>query len=322
MGTSKSKYARENMFLRSRSVDESECDVQNWTVPQRERLKRIMDGDNAYSLPDALLITYTDEVLGEVTDIIDFDGEFDKFHKKVGHNAWQADASIIFFRRYPSIVGLKVLRRQLSGLCFMHAPVVLQHYLVAIETGATNVEMIDVASYIGQFRKGSALLFHIKENFGGNAEQFMREINYHVNLETDRVSIPDVSASYFSSICEDLMSYLTLKPALVSNFRVDDLFLTSEDCSFSTTSDSRYIGNHAMVLIGMRRCPDKKFMFLLQNWWEKKFFIEVSASYMKNSDARITMFKSPIPRIPTNFPCVRAIYAETSVDQCDHVDEM
>jgi hypothetical protein len=58
---------------------------------------------------------------------------FEKFVKD--HPVWASNCSFVVFRDHPKL-RLKphayIERFQLSGLCYMHAPVVLQHYLVAM----------------------------------------------------------------------------------------------------------------------------------------------------------------------------------------------
>ena len=48
-----------------------------------------------------------------------------------------------------------------------------------------------------------------------------------------------------------------------------------------------------MVLIGVRKYKNK-YNFLLQNWWENKYFIEVSPEYMHHCGAQITFIDKKI----------------------------
>ena len=98
----------------------------------RSRLKSLFDGD---------------EKLSDT-----FDVEFEKFLKST-NNSWSENFDsnekiAMFWRRYPKTKYLKVLRRQLSGLCFFHACVVLQHYLVSINESddSKNVGMLNIAN--------------------------------------------------------------------------------------------------------------------------------------------------------------------------------
>ena len=77
-----------------------------------------------------------------------------------------------------------------------------------------------------------------------------------------------------------------------------------------------------MVLIGVRKC-ENKYYFLLQNWLEKKYFIEVSAEYMHHCGAQITfitkkisMRKNDLVHLIYNSP-----YGETNLDTAEDTAE-
>ena len=63
-------------------------------------------------------------------------------------------------------------------------------------------------------------------------------------------------------------------------------------------------GLHAMLLIGTRKTDDDEYFFLLQNWWEGRFFVEVSADYLYSSEATISFVEEDITEIPTAFASV------------------
>jgi hypothetical protein len=69
---------------------------------------------------------------------------------------------------------------------------------------------------------------------------------------------------------------------------------------------------HAMVLVGHRR-SDGKDVYLLQNWWEDKQFVEVSAEYLEACRATVTFVETPQTAIPEEFPATFAEFAETEV---------
>ena len=75
------------------------------------------------------------------------------------------------------------------------------------------------------------------------------------------------------------------------------------------------LGLHSMVLIGARKSSEGKYFFLLQNWWEGKFFIEVSGEYISHCNAEIIFVNIPITRKAEFADFLsEALYAETSVD--------
>lgn len=51
---------------------------------------------------------------------------------------------------------------------------------------------------------------------------------------------------------------------------------------------------HSMVLIGARKSSLGEYFFLLQNWWEGKYFIEVSGEYMHRCSAITTFAEEDI----------------------------
>lgn len=57
------------------------------------------------------------------------------------------------------------------------------------------------------------------------------------------------------------------------------------DCNgIKSSVDEDILSRHAMLLIGYRYATpgnaSTEVVFLLQNWWECRYFIEVSASYL------------------------------------------
>jgi hypothetical protein len=69
---------------------------------------------------------------------------FTKFIRN--HPEWNSENSFVVFRDHPNLSSKKhsyVERFQKSGLCFMHAPVVLQHYLVSMHSDQ-HVPILDI----------------------------------------------------------------------------------------------------------------------------------------------------------------------------------
>lgn len=82
------------------------------------------------------------------------------------------------------------------------------------------------------------------------------------------------------------------------------------------------MGMHAMLLIGGRIAADGSFYFLMQNWWENRFFIEVSADYLYSSESTISFIEEDIQNIPVAFVCTNSPYLETTIDACERLDEI
>jgi hypothetical protein len=71
-------------------------------------------------------------------------------------------------------IGVLKQRSQLSnGLCYMHAPVMLQHYLVCISSTNDNIGMVDMGHMIRETFTSEQLNKHIFEEDGGNSEAML-----------------------------------------------------------------------------------------------------------------------------------------------------
>ncbi len=319
--------AKEREFLRSHSIDDTHFKRYNvkpldhWDQASIDRINNLEHGDN------------TVHSHSNTFQPVSFDAEFAKFTDEC--EAWKNDSSVLFWKKYD--VDFKVVRRQKSGLCFMHAPVVLQHYLVSIHNCSKNKHkhnesnMIDMASYIKQFWRGDRLFKYIAMDSGGSATKFLDEINVGTEgFSVDSQLFPLPLNPRFLDFCRKLLSFLEHKPVLVSSFTVYDSFYSSTGgVSFIDLphESENEVGGHAMVLIGGRivKTDDGKeqFVFLLQNWWTDRYFIEVSADYLAAVKVILTFVESEITRIPTDFPRVQEVaFVETSADSSDRVGEM
>ena len=62
-----------------------------------------------------------------------------------------------------------VIRKQKSGLCYLHAPVILEHYLIAIATGGKNSSTYDIGKYVAYVLSGEHLVSFILEDKGSSS---------------------------------------------------------------------------------------------------------------------------------------------------------
>lgn len=69
---------------------------------------------------------------------------------------------------------------------------------------------------------------------------------------------------------------------------------------------------HSMLLIGGYTETDTDTVhFLLQNWWEEKYFIQVTAEYLASTECQIAfVIKGKEVAIQEIFECVDAPFAE------------
>ena len=65
-----------------------------------------------------------------------------------------------------------------------------------------------------------------------------------------------------------------------------------------------------MVLIGVREDAHGKKYYLVQNFWAKKQFLEISVEYLAASVSTIYFVSTPQPSIPSCFPTYNHLFAE------------
>ena len=214
---------------------------------------------------------------------------------------------------------LLVLRTQNSGLCYLHAPVVLEHYLIAISTNCGVYSSIDIGLYESDLLSGESLVEFLVKNRGGNSQKTLKDICKLQEHQTKRYAIPDKDElpEAYAQTCEKVFMRVSNEPALVSVFTVFPDFKDATKVSFVGLpnfgdSDEK----HSMVLIGARKSTSGDYFFLLQNWWDTKYFVEVSGDCMYHCGALITFVNVPISR-RVDLVTYMASYAETCVDTAE-----
>ena len=101
---------------------------------------------------------------------------FDDFVAK--QKEWKEEDSFVAFRDHQNLKGKShalVERFQKSGLCYMHACVVVQHYLVAMNNDE-EVPMLNMAEYLKKYMPGDRLNQHIWNNRGVDSLDFLENI--------------------------------------------------------------------------------------------------------------------------------------------------
>lgn len=186
-----SRYDEKKKFLLARNVDRFFVEgIDEWAPELHQRLDKIMVGDD-----DSIDIERTD---GDSFEVVNhgvsspnyFLPQFSEFLKN--YSDWRGDNAVLFWRRFEEKYHSQILvtRKQMSGLCFMHAPIVLQHYLLSIYRIAhgqdLDFKMIDVAVFIRNHWKGKDLQSYIANDTGGSSVEFFRHINYPVEIKFRR----------------------------------------------------------------------------------------------------------------------------------------
>ena len=241
--------------------------------------------------------------------------KFKEFTKK--HPAWgDAEKSYVFWRDFPAVEhisadDLMVARVQESGLCYLLAPIVLQHFLVTCGSGGTEHQMINAGKFVAEEFTPGQILDHLTKEDGGPSQRFAKQI---MGLHWNELKVVVISKILF--LPEVLAA--TLKKygvGLVSYMHADSNFNDGTDkCSYLDDDSKDNGGGHAMVVVG-HRTHAGRHIFLLQNWWRNKQLIEVSAEYMVKSQAQVHFVTKKLEHIPKTFPTIEASYAVTSVDK-------
>ena len=249
-------------------------------------------------------------------DTTDGEGEFklqDKFKEFTKkYPAWgDAEKSYVFWRDFPAVKhisadDLMVARVQESGLCYLLAPIVLQHYLVTCGSGGTEHQMINAGKFIAEEFTAGQILDHLTKEDGGSSERFAKQImGLHENELEIFLPTTELLAATLKKYGVGLVSYMLAD----SNFNDG-----TDKCSYLDDDYKGNGGGHAMVVVG-HRTHAGRHIFLLQNWWRNKQLIEVSAEYMAKSKAQVQFVTKKLEHIPKTFPTIEASYAVTSVDK-------
>ncbi|KAJ3232578.1 hypothetical protein HDU78_006982 [Chytriomyces hyalinus] len=199
------------------------------------------------------------------------------------HPEWAPGEGVfVAHRDHPDLHGKEhalVERFQKIGLCYMHAPVVLQHYLVAMNN-TERTPMLNIADFLKTKMNGTQLYHHIWDNQGGDSLEFLKSI---LAKKPDRKGI----VHKLVNDTTDLTSLLkTNGPGLVSGFRVTSDFNARQWQHEGYSREGEVVGRHAMLLIGCREAGGKVW-YLLQNWWKTKAYVEVDIAYLAASECLV-----------------------------------
>ncbi|GKZ00818.1 hypothetical protein MPSEU_001033500 [Mayamaea pseudoterrestris] len=225
-----------------------------------------------------------------------------------------------------------VFRRQLSGNCFLQAAAVMHCYLLQMGTKRFD-GIMDLTRYVRQEYDDVQLSAYTLDDKGGTSVRNLKELL----LPRSAIIIMDfVDADYdlvkeFVELPATLRHLETYGPALVSNFKCDPDFMEYGNNQrgqelvlplFDGQQDEskQLKGGHAMVLVAMKPVGplgDRHWILLLQNWWERMQFVEITAEYFVSSQASLIWAMILPTEMPSTLPVTKALYAETHVDGCD-----
>jgi hypothetical protein len=214
-------------------------------------------------------------------------------------------------------------RRQLSGSCFLHAPIVLQAYLINMHT-QRPADMIDMSKYVRHYLPTKCLEKYLSKG-SGDSLKFLESIlhgrngQFRGNAGYLQVGFP-LETEDMPLLFDRLKQY---GPALITNFQVEEDFVGGTRVIFDgePTSGTSHVSElrHAMLLVGIRMDPvAREWRLLLQNWWRNKQFIEVSLGYMAKCEAKVAFILTSQERMMSNVEHYSENFAESTVDDgCD-----
>jgi hypothetical protein len=261
-----------------------------------------------------------------------FRKEFEDFcENTAGGDAWVlvdgTNSPRVFFEE-SAFEAFLVIRHQRAGICYMHACVVLQHYVQCKRTGQSDHKMLDLSEFIRKHFNNVELTKFLQTGGGGNSLEFFGRIT---GIEVSEMRTykfnKRMSQSVFQRTADSVLEEFnsTKEPALVSCFRVEKLITTQEAENFDYEVEqgkfleyaSRTGRNkpslHSMVLIGAYS-EEGKVWFLLQNCWKGQSFRLVTAKYLASCAATISFVPPDCDASLTeSFDVIDAPFAETSV---------
>ena len=253
-------------------------------------------------------------------------------------------SSYVFHRDDPDILpenrGRVLIQRVTEmGPAYMHAPVMLQYYLISkYSRSKIDPVILDIAKYIRDAFTTKQLKRHLLYDEGMPSNMLMSML-LHKYTETKIVPFDKIDTEFLKKH----------GPAMLSGFPLCDGFGSDDgrlvydlgDCDASvehvlhpnsapaaplqcnnrdgSRSAGRCVTNHAMLIIGVRGEGAAR-RFLVQNWWRRHQFVEMSLDYLESLTRRsldISAYVACTPQlaVPAGFAQAAAPYADSG-----HID--
>ncbi len=233
-----------------------------------------------------------------------FEAEFNKFLKHAPEWSFTKndENNVVFWNNdnYQTIENLKILRRQRPRLGSMIAPIVLMHYMISINSNGAYTQTLDTSKYTNYIKKGEQLEEFLERALHNKASN---EFSYTMMKEMMKIEDSDISKiGEISDYGPILLKKLAHYPAIISAFTVYNQFLDEPRIyKYHHKLPGEVVhGYHSLLLIGARRdAISGEYFYLLQNFWEGKYFVEVSGKYLDSVKPAIVMF---VTKKISNYP--------------------
>lgn len=180
-----------------------------------------------------------------------------------------------------------------SSLCFMHAPTTMCQYLNPMKHVYCQDWLLHpyctLEDYVTHGR-GDNSWFVLRAMLPANGE--LSKVNWsHEN---------------------EIIQFLHNGPGLISQFNVHKDFMCVNTRSHfgAVCKQNKKIGLHSMLLVGYRKDDNDHLIFLVQNWWMTKQFVEMDAAYLQSCGADLWMI-STTTNMKRN---IQMQYSQTNLD--------
>lgn len=235
----------------------------------------------------------------ETSGSFDFNTELLAYVEK--HPEWKnTSSSYISLLANPMLHRSMISRVQLTGLCFLHAPLVALHYAINMRSPEPNNETVDITTALRHnFHDGILGSYLFADKGWWTSDIINKVFEPSPGFDDPEVLEFTIRDSMSADLSE--RDYNTLRVELVESgvgiitlFNIDIPFWKANATSFSGKALTQFIGGHAMVLIGARfDNPSGQYYLLFQNWWESLQIVEVRQDYAKANNAHLTFVKTP-----------------------------
>ena len=230
-----------------------------------------------------------------------FDLEADLNAFVVLHPEWSnTTLSYISLLANPKLRRSMISRVQLTGLCFLHAPLVALHYAINLIASESNNATVDITTALRHNFDDGILGSYLFADKGWWTQDIIEKV-FEPDPGAPIPRVLDFSIQFPSSSAQSGRDYSSLHSNLVNygvgiitTFDVDVAFWNASATSFSGTVLTKFIGGHSMVLIGVRF--DEKvgqYYLLLQNWWNTLQIVEVRQDYASVNHAHLCFVETP-----------------------------
>lgn len=214
--------------------------------------------------------------------------------------AWRnTTTSYISLLANPRLRRAMISRVQITGLCFLHAPLVALHYAVNLQSVDLNNQTVDITTalrhnfdgVLGSYLfadKGAIVIDVIRSVFAPDPGVLGADtVPFGIYAPS---SAPNSKRDYYGLI--DMLKSFGV--GIVNSFRVYDRFWNASATSFSGSNVTGFRGGHAMVLIGVRLdVQSGQYYLLLQNWWHALQVVEVRQDYAYACSTSLVFVSTP-----------------------------